>query len=853
MPGLDQYNNFRMRNNLPLDNKYLNGNIPYTSVAEACNLLPASERNVGLTVMINADEFWWKEGTSDGQLIFKSSGGGGSSNFSGNYNDLTNKPALVPVATSGDYNDLTNKPALHAVATSGSYPDLVNKPLLATVATSGAYNDLSGKPTLGLVATSNNYYDLSNLPDVSGAGGYTAGAGISISPEKIITNTGGTGSNPEQIINIDDPTYGGAADCPGTSFTGTNNSTALAAAITAAPNGGVIVVPPGKRYFATQVTIPQTKRLTIRIWGDCYAPNGVYFVGIGQQHHDIRIFGDVICFIGLTGHSKADYDAGTGMNASTGTRWASLTASAIKFNDCLRGFYYVSKVNGAKAAIHFVGGTTGNEGGQELTIQFSYLQVNNYGIWLESGDGTSYIDKFTFSGPNGGTGKIGGNQAVFIDGGVAETGAARSNNFNNILFEFCNRGLKITGDATYNKFMGCRWEGGVNTGCFSQEYININNTAVAGGKVPLGQQLIGCSHIYLQWLTNIGEQFAIYGTPIWTKNSEFMIASMAVGHSPGRLTVFGFDPISVGVTLANLPANIDYIGIGTALADPVANFAITKINGVVKTLPYSGGGSSQWTDVTGGITYANKVRAGSAAAPTAKMHVAGTTTPATANTGGLKIDAATLMNNPENGLFENDGTDPYFTTLSLRKKLMVRPPGGGAYQMLRVNAAGNADEYVNAPYSLEYSQVGPTTPISGNSTLTILKDGQQSIKPFSPGDILEVKGSGSISVASFGSNSLTLVFVIAGRSKTLTRIMTNSATNHRFEYYIRLVPYSSTAATIYYNVIVGDDDTRFPFSENVTSGINIATPTFNATAQWSVIGTTNVISPFQNIIELKRK
>ena len=34
----------------------------------------------------------------------------GFSNFSGNYNDLTNKPNLAIVATSGSYSDLTNKP-----------------------------------------------------------------------------------------------------------------------------------------------------------------------------------------------------------------------------------------------------------------------------------------------------------------------------------------------------------------------------------------------------------------------------------------------------------------------------------------------------------------------------------------------------------------------------------------------------------------------------------------------------------------------------------------------------------------------------------------------------------------------
>ena len=101
--------------------------------------------------------------------------------FSGNYNDLTNKPNLF----SGNYNDLTNKPTIPTVPTnissftndagyltsytesqvlsighdtlfltggsfvvlpagfSGSYNDLTNKPNLF----SGNYNDLTNKPT----------------------------------------------------------------------------------------------------------------------------------------------------------------------------------------------------------------------------------------------------------------------------------------------------------------------------------------------------------------------------------------------------------------------------------------------------------------------------------------------------------------------------------------------------------------------------------------------------------------------------------------------------------------------------------------------------------------------------------
>jgi hypothetical protein len=48
---------------------------------------------------------------------------------------------------SGNYNDLTNKPVLF----SGYYSDLLAKPTLAAVATSGDYNDLTNKPTVSLV------------------------------------------------------------------------------------------------------------------------------------------------------------------------------------------------------------------------------------------------------------------------------------------------------------------------------------------------------------------------------------------------------------------------------------------------------------------------------------------------------------------------------------------------------------------------------------------------------------------------------------------------------------------------------------------------------------------------------
>ena len=110
--------------------------------------------------------------------------------------EILNKPTLATVATSGNYNDLSNKPAIPAAqvnsdwnATSG-VAEILNKPTLATVATSGNYNDLSNKPTipaaqvnsdwnatsgvaeilnkptLATVATSGSYNDLSDKPTI---------------------------------------------------------------------------------------------------------------------------------------------------------------------------------------------------------------------------------------------------------------------------------------------------------------------------------------------------------------------------------------------------------------------------------------------------------------------------------------------------------------------------------------------------------------------------------------------------------------------------------------------------------------------------------------------------------------
>jgi hypothetical protein len=134
--------------------------------------------------------------------------------FSGDYEDLTNKPSIYTqneIDTlisninefSGDYNDLTNKPdiytksqtdtliqtAVNGIETfSGNYNDLTNKPTIPTdtnqlvksdvytkaetfsrqeivdIINEINYSDINNTPTLSTVATSGNYSDLNNLP-----------------------------------------------------------------------------------------------------------------------------------------------------------------------------------------------------------------------------------------------------------------------------------------------------------------------------------------------------------------------------------------------------------------------------------------------------------------------------------------------------------------------------------------------------------------------------------------------------------------------------------------------------------------------------------------------------------------
>ena len=55
----------------PLEDKYFNELVPYTSTSQVNTLLPKAVRHIGLTVNINKEEYWYKDGIEDSDLVLK--------------------------------------------------------------------------------------------------------------------------------------------------------------------------------------------------------------------------------------------------------------------------------------------------------------------------------------------------------------------------------------------------------------------------------------------------------------------------------------------------------------------------------------------------------------------------------------------------------------------------------------------------------------------------------------------------------------------------------------------------------------------------------------------------------------
>ncbi|NJO62871.1 MAG: hypothetical protein HC836_33015 [Richelia sp. RM2_1_2] len=67
--------NLQINAGKPVEVKYLNGAVPYSSTAQVISLIPLALRFIGMTFNINNVEYWFKDGINDIDLVEKTSGG----------------------------------------------------------------------------------------------------------------------------------------------------------------------------------------------------------------------------------------------------------------------------------------------------------------------------------------------------------------------------------------------------------------------------------------------------------------------------------------------------------------------------------------------------------------------------------------------------------------------------------------------------------------------------------------------------------------------------------------------------------------------------------------------------------
>lgn len=264
--------------------------------------------------------------------------------------DVGALPASTPLF-SGDYVDLTNKPALF----SGAYADLTGKPVLATVATSGSYADLTNKPTIIGEAPA----DGSQYARKDGEWSLITSAGVPVNPtlKGTVTMTTATGTNgvtfkgtSESLeIAIPSPFVGGTPDA------------VLAYRLTGASGKWVISKNGGaENAIATlaDITGPTSLPTPMPIL------NSVYPTGI-----KLRFSGQSATEIGLDALTASNAVTGTLTYSSTTSKWMLKHVAADTASPVATEKYVTDAVAAGGGGSSAGGAVLGRSGGRSTETQ----------------------------------------------------------------------------------------------------------------------------------------------------------------------------------------------------------------------------------------------------------------------------------------------------------------------------------------------------------------------------------------------------------------------------------------------------------------------------------------------------
>ncbi len=300
--------------------------------------------------------------------------------------------------------------------------------------------------------------------------------------QNLFTSLELSGGNAGEIYNVRD--YGAIPNvtfpASGSTFGGTNQYTAIKAAVDAAPSGAIVFIGAGNWLLTTTVTFT-TKQVNFLIVGNIYS-NGVTpfsFNAPGGQDRG-HIF---VCTGKIVGRNNIPSNSVTTRAAGTSPQWNTFTGSGVKLGtNCNNMYIKVRWVEGYRYGIEVQGGgaTSGVSGGtQESSIEFLRLHYNAVGIAFTSTNGMGWLDKTTVRGFGGGYGRVSGGLAFEANGysspaasnGEVYNQAFRSNEIQ-FLAELVDSLILIRGDFTYNriKFIA---EGGTTTGVLGAESTAI--------------------------------------------------------------------------------------------------------------------------------------------------------------------------------------------------------------------------------------------------------------------------------------------------------------------------------------------------------------------------------------------
>jgi hypothetical protein len=393
--------------------------------------------------------------------------------------------------------------------------------------------------------------------------------------------------------------------------TGTDNTPVLNRLMSVAVDGQVMwwpQTPRGYRFATKPNDWTSSKTYNLLIEGNTYHNNTTFIrvFNSTSRLHKIVHTGTMFGVENLPSHDKTSYDnktVGT-LDAPTGTNWASLSGYAFELADASKVDIKVNFVEGFAAAFRFSGGNVGvakPSGGQENRIEFKWLRKNRFGILFQSIDGSSYNDKNHIYG-----GRISGDTCIFFDGNMAvssftasgKTGAFRANVFHNVLIEYANHGIIVTGDASYNSWIACKIEGGDVTGVFGPNKIWISpgtSTTYSGGITdrPRDNSFISLETFGAKWFDthqNLGYNTTISNTPLTSDPGGFTLGNLGIGGAnANRMTVIGGTPLSSGA-VPQIPAWLDVITLGSNnVGNPRSTvFAWVKIDGVERRVGYKG-------------------------------------------------------------------------------------------------------------------------------------------------------------------------------------------------------------------------------------------------------------------------